>query len=239
MAGKKSTEALTELQQQFKDIIEPILEEITIDDQPLDTLSSVRLQDILLERDIDEILILKNQYQENLNVEEKADLVHEFLQDILDTDSKLSKIDSLIKQLIENSVVVTLKSEKRRELTLDFQKSFIGLVVKEEVKTTKDKIEKTKEYKEVKDVCKTADSNRRKVRKNQRNKDKIVKTEKALEQLSEVISNPKTELGSPDLKKLIAQAATFLDNADKIQQRELNANASKQQEEAQSQSTST
>ena len=120
MVSRKNLQPLTVLQQQFRDMIEPILDEITIDNEPLDTLDSVRLQEVLLERDLDNILCLKDLYSEDLNLEDKAEEVYNILQEILNSNTKPTSpyLDKLIKQLIENCVVFYLKTQKKKELTL-------------------------------------------------------------------------------------------------------------------------
>lgn len=222
MASRKNLQSLTDLQQQFRDIIEPILDGITINDEPLDTLDSGRLQEVLLERDLDNILCLKDLYSENLDLDEKAEEVYNILQEILNSNTKPTSLDRLIKQLIEDCVVFDLKTQKRKELTLDYQRAFNGLVTKQEVTNIKSKIEKTKEYKKVEASFKQASSNRRKVKKKQKNTAKIQRTVDALQDISEVISDSKSELGSPDLLELMAKAAAFIGHAEKIKQRELN-----------------
>ena len=241
MAGRTNVQPLTELQQQFRDIVEPLLEEITIDNEPLDSLDSFRLQEVLSERDIDNILCLKDMYGEDMDLEEKADTVFDLLTDILKAKSKASSLDKYIKQLIEDCVVFELKSKKRKELTADFQRSFNGLVTKEEVTDTKSKIEETEEYKAVEANRKQASSNRRKVNKKRKDTAKIQRTVDALQDISDVISDSKTELGSPDLLELMAKAAAFIEHAGKIQQRELNdsAKVNEEQDEAQPQSVTT
>ncbi|PSB05798.1 hypothetical protein C7B62_24445 [Pleurocapsa sp. CCALA 161] len=129
MVSRKNLQPLTDLQQQFRDIIEPILAEITINNQPLDTLDSARLQEVLLERDLDDILCLKDLYSEDLNLEDKAEEVYNILQEILNSNTKPSSVDKLIEQLIEDCVVYDLKVQKRKELTLDYQRAFNGLVI--------------------------------------------------------------------------------------------------------------
>ena len=238
MAGRKNVDPLTEIQQQFRDIVEPLLEEITIDKEPLHTISSYRLQEVLLERDLDDILCLKDLYSEKLNLEDKADQVYDILQDILNSDKRPNALDELIKRLIEQSVIFELKSEKRKELTADFQRSFNGLTTKEEIKDTRESITKTKEYQEVEANCKQATSNRRKVNKKEKDTAKIQRTVDALQDISDVISDAKTELKSPDLKELMTKAAAFIEHAEKIQQKEINDKSVAKQEQTQSNTVS-
>jgi hypothetical protein len=222
MVSRKNLQPLTDLQQQFRDIIEPILAEITIDNEPLDTLDSARLQEVLLERDLDDILCLKDLYSEDLNLEDKTEEVYNILQEILNSNTKPSSVNKLIEQLIEDCVVYDLKVQKRKELTLDYQRAFNGLVTKEEVTNAKSEIEKTKEYEKVEQKSREASSNRRKVKKKQKNTAKIQRTVDALQDISNVISDANTELRSPDLKELMVKAVAFIEHAGKIQQKELN-----------------
>lgn len=211
-----STTPLTELQQQFQDIVKPILEKITIADEPLDTISPYRLQEVLLERDIDDILCLKDSYSENLNLEDKANQVHNILQDILDTNTQPSTVDELIKQLIEKSVIFELKSKKRKELTLEFQKSFNGLVLKEEIKNTRESIKKTKKYEEVEQESKKAGSNRYQAKKKQRNTNKITKAEQALQSASKILEDSKSDVKLTDLDKVIELGTSLLNYINEI-----------------------
>lgn len=217
-----NSEPLSDLQQQFKDIVEPLINQITISDEPLHSLTSTRLQEVLMERDIDDILCLKDLYSESLNIQDKANKVKDILQDILYSDTKLTIIDELIKQLIEQSVIFELKSEKRKELTADFQRSFNGLVTKEEIKYTRENLKKTTKYQKVAAESQKAGSNRYKTKKKKRTDDKIQRTVDALQDISDVISDTKTELKSPDLIELMNKAAAFIEHAEKIKQKELN-----------------
>ena len=205
-----STTPLTPLQQQFQDIVKPKLEEITIDNEPLDTLTSDRLQEVLLERDIDDILCLKDSYSEDLNLEDKANQVHNILQDIIDSNTPPSAVDELIKQLIEKSVIFKLKSEKRKELTADFQRSFNGLTTKEEIKSTREEIQKTSSFQEVEQQSKQAGSNRYQAKKKQRNTNKITKAEQALQSASKILEDSKSDVKLTDLDKVVELGTSLL-----------------------------
>ena len=204
-----NSEPLTDLQKQFKDIVEPHINQITINDEPLQSLSSLRLQEVLMERDIDDILCLKDCYSSDLTLKDKADKVKDILHDILNPDTKPSTIDELIKQLIEKSVVFELKAKKRKELTADFQRSFNGLVTKEDIKDTRDSIQKTKEYKGIKKESKKAGSDRYRTKKKQRTAKKISNAEEALESALKISKKSESYIELTDLDK-VAELGTEL-----------------------------
>ena len=210
MAGRKNIAPLTDLQQQFRDIVEPLLEEITIDKEPLDTISPQRLQEVLLERDIDEILCLKDLYSEDLKLEDKADKVLDILEEILNSNTRPSAIDKLIEQLIEDCVVYDLKVQKRKELVADFQRSFNGLTTKEEISNTRTKLKKTTKYKEVEQESEKASSNRRKEKKKQRNTKKITKAEEALQSASKILKDSKSDVKLTNLDKVVELGTELL-----------------------------
>ena len=238
MVSRKNLQPLTVLQQQFRDMIEPILDEITIDNEPLDTLDSARLQEVLLERDLDDILCLKDLYSEDLNLEDKTEEVYNILQEILNSNTKPSSVNKLIEQLIEDCVVYDLKVQKRKELTLDYQRAFNGLVTKEEVTNTRKELKKTTTYKKVEQESEKASSNRRRVKKKQKTANKITKTEEALKSASEIMEKYQPDISVKELESLVKLTQDLLNNITKMKQKELNdesvVNKEKAKEKAQS-----
>jgi hypothetical protein len=90
---------LTDLEQQVQDLLQPHFEQITIEQEPLNTITPARLQEVLLEKDIDDILCLKGDYSSDTSIEAKVDKVYDILNKIFNSDAQLSAIDNFIKQL--------------------------------------------------------------------------------------------------------------------------------------------
>jgi alkylhydroperoxidase/carboxymuconolactone decarboxylase family protein YurZ len=226
---------LTDLQKQFQDIVQPQLEQITIEQEPLETITLQKLQDVLLERDIDDILCWKGGYSSDMSIEAKVQKVLDILTEILTDDSQPSAMDALIKQLIEQSIVYDLKNQKRKQLTADFQRAFNGLVTKEDIKETRKQIKSSKSFEEAEKASEKAATKRSKAKKKSRDKDKIEVAVNTLQEFTKVLEDDKSDIKLVDFKELINKCSFLLEQADKLRQKELNNQSIKQAKEKEKQ----
>jgi hypothetical protein len=224
---------LTEQQKQFQDIIQPQLEKITIEQVPLNTITPERLRKVLLEKDIDDILCWKGDYSSDMQIDAKVEKVHEIFSDIVTGDSQPSAMDALIKQLIEQSIVYDLRNEKRKELTLAFQRAFNGLVTKEDITKTREQIKSSKSFDGVKADSEVAASARRRAKKKSRDEAKIKDAEDALDEFNKEIADSKSSIQLADLESLLDNCQKLIQTVKNLNQKQLNNSVvSKKQAEA-------